>query len=150
MQIPTALSPNIASFIAFRALSGFFGSVGVANGGGSIFDMFDVHERAPVLGFYLTAPLVAPSIGPLLGSVIVRSLDWRWIFWCMCILAAFVTTFIYFFLYETNPVAILQARKSELQKKHPDVEYEVEGASEESIPKKIMNASDLTCSPEVQ
>lgn len=36
LQIPSALSPNIACLIAMRTLSGFFGSVGIANGGGTI------------------------------------------------------------------------------------------------------------------
>lgn len=36
VQIPSALSPNIATLIAMRTLSGFFGSVGIANGGGTI------------------------------------------------------------------------------------------------------------------
>lgn len=33
LQIPTALSPNVATLIALRTLAGFFGSVGIANGG---------------------------------------------------------------------------------------------------------------------
>ncbi len=103
--------------------------------------MFDVHERAPVLGFYLTAPLVAPSIGPLIGALVITTLSWRWIFWIMLMLSAAVTTFCYFFLYETNAVAILQSRRKELQDKHPDVKYKVSGASEQAIPQKILKVS---------
>lgn len=36
LQIPTALAPGPISFVVLRALSGLCGSVGVANGGGSI------------------------------------------------------------------------------------------------------------------
>jgi len=61
IQIPTALAPNAPTFIAMRTLGGLCGSVGVANGGGSISDMFATNERAAVLGFYL--------LGPLLGMV---------------------------------------------------------------------------------
>ncbi|KAL8691241.1 MAG: hypothetical protein Q9218_003481, partial [Villophora microphyllina] len=46
LQIPTALSPNIKALIAVRSISGFFGSVGIANGGGTISDMFHPSERA--------------------------------------------------------------------------------------------------------
>lgn len=69
LQIPTALSPNVACLIAVRTISGFFGStshilfatvelnlrnlwlismtgVGIANGGGTISDMFHPSERA--------------------------------------------------------------------------------------------------------
>lgn len=45
LQIPTALSPNVACLIAMRTLSGFFGSVGIANGGGTISDMFVCQEH---------------------------------------------------------------------------------------------------------
>lgn len=36
LQIPTGFSPNIGFLIAIRSIAGFFGSVGVANGGGTI------------------------------------------------------------------------------------------------------------------
>lgn len=44
LQIPTALSPNVGTLIAMRTISGFFGSVGIANGGGTISDMFVPEE----------------------------------------------------------------------------------------------------------
>lgn len=39
LQIPTGFSPNIQFLIAIRSVAGFFGSVGVANGGGTIAGM---------------------------------------------------------------------------------------------------------------
>ena len=137
VQIPVALSQNVAMFVVFRTLSGLVGSVGVANGGGSIFDMFETHERAIVLGIYLTGPLLGPTLGPLIGGLIVGAADWRWIFWMLFILSGVVTTIIYFFLPETNSKIILQQRKQELEKKHPDTDYEVEGVSDQSILKKV-------------
>lgn len=79
LQIPSALSPNIETLIAMRTLSGFFGSVGIANGGGSISDMFEPAERAGVFGWYLLGPLMGPTLGPLFGGLIVQRLGWRWI-----------------------------------------------------------------------
>lgn len=61
LQIPSALSPNIETLIAMRTLSGFFGSVGIANGGGSLSDMFPPGERAGVFGWYLLGPLLGVS-----------------------------------------------------------------------------------------
>lgn len=66
LQIPSALAPNVETLIAMRTLSGFFGSVGIANGGGTISDMFPPSERASVFGWYL--------LGPLLGPTLVRTL----------------------------------------------------------------------------
>ena len=62
LQIPSALAPNIATLIAMRTLSGFFGSVGIANGGGTISDMFVPSERASVFGWYLLGPLLGPTL----------------------------------------------------------------------------------------
>lgn len=58
LQIPAALSPNIACLLVVRTLAGFFGSVGIANGGGTISDMFIPSERAGVFGWYLLGPLL--------------------------------------------------------------------------------------------
>lgn len=65
------------------------------------------------------------------------SLHWRWIFWILLIISACVTIMIFFFLPETNATVILQQRKRELEQRHPDTEYEVEGVSDLSILKKV-------------
>jgi len=77
LQIPTALAPNIATLVAVRTVSGFFGSVGIANGGGTISDMCTPQERASIFGWYLLGPLLGPTIGPLLGGLVVENLGWR-------------------------------------------------------------------------
>lgn len=62
LQIPSALAPNVETLIAMRTLSGFFGSVGIANGGGTISDMFVPSSRARVFGWYLLGPLLGPTL----------------------------------------------------------------------------------------
>ena len=76
LQIPTALAPNLPLLITARTLAGFFGSVGIANGGGTISDMYEPTERAGIFGWYLLGPLLGPTIGPLLGGVIMENLEW--------------------------------------------------------------------------
>lgn len=137
VQIPTALAPNVATFIAMRVLSGLAGSVGVANGGGSIFDMFETHQRAMVLGVYLTGPLFGPTLGPLVGGLIVGSLSWRWIFWIVMIISGSMTVIVFFCLHETNSTVILQARQKELAEKNPHVHYEVDGVSDQTLLQKV-------------
>lgn len=141
LQIPCALSPNLATFVTFRTLSGFFGSVGVGNGGGSIADMFAVNERAKVLGFYMIAPLLAPSVGPAIGGALVHVTSWRALAWLMFILGGTTTLVSYFFLYETRATTILQQRKAQLEEKHPDTSWYVEGVNPQSIPAKIAGNS---------
>jgi hypothetical protein len=62
LQIPSALAPNVETLIAMRTFSGFFGSVGIANGGGTISDMFVPSSRARVFGWYLLGPLLGPTL----------------------------------------------------------------------------------------
>ncbi|KAJ4517711.1 hypothetical protein HRR78_003549 [Exophiala dermatitidis] len=64
LQIGAAVSPNVGTLIGLRAVSGFFGSVGLANGGGTISDMYEPSQRAGVFGWYL--------LGPLLGYFLLR------------------------------------------------------------------------------
>ena len=118
LQIPTALSPGVATLIAVRTVSGFFGSVGIANGGGTISDMFKPEERAGVFGWYLLGPLMGPTLGPLFGGLIVQHLGWRWVFWVISIVCAFNTIMGFLFLKESYAPTILAARKKnmELQK----------------------------------
>ncbi|KXS94027.1 hypothetical protein AC578_1699 [Pseudocercospora eumusae] len=137
LQIPVALSPNVESFILLRTLSGFFGSVGVGNGGGSISDMLGLHERAKALGFYMIFPLLAPTIGPFISGLMVDRVDWRWLSWLNMLLAAFTTILCYFFLYETRAVTILQQRQKRLERKHPETKFFVEGASHDSFVSKV-------------
>lgn len=137
MQIPSALAPNIESFIFFRTLTGLFASVGVANGGGSISDMFDPHERATVLGFYLMAPLLGPTLGPFIGGMIFSRFHWRWIFWSQLVVAGLVTVAAYFFMPETRAIVILEKRKQKLEKENEGQKFKVEGQSDMGLVKKI-------------
>lgn len=110
-QIPTALSQNVGQLIGWRTVSGFFGSVGVANGGGTISDMFEPSQRAAIFGWYLLGPLLGPTLGPLFGGLIVANLNWRWIFWILTIICVTNTVAGFLFLRETYAPVILAARK---------------------------------------
>ncbi|KAG0650684.1 MFS transporter prlG [Hyphodiscus hymeniophilus] len=115
LQIPTALSPNLACLITMRTLAGLFGSVAIANGGGTISDMYEPNERAGIFGIYLLGPLLGPTIGPLLGGIILSNLQWPWLFWINLIICSVVTFTAFIFLKETFAPVILARRKKELQ-----------------------------------
>ena len=124
LQVPTALAPNIESLIVIRTISGFFGSVGIANGGGTISDMYKSSERAGIFGWYLLGPLLGPTIGPLFGGIVVSHLNWRWLYWIMTILCAVNTTIGYFFLRESYTPVLLGRRKAKLVQKQQDEDDE--------------------------
>lgn len=141
LQIPSALSPNIATLIAMRTLSGFFGSVGIANGGGTISDMFEPSQRAGIFGWYLLGPLLGPTLGPLFGGIIVQRLNWRWIFWVLTIVCAANTLAGFLFLRESYGPVILKRRRDRLEAEaetHTPNKYHVENEDRRVLWKKII------------
>ncbi|KAJ4287338.1 hypothetical protein N0V90_012736 [Kalmusia sp. IMI 367209] len=143
LQIPTALAPNIALLIAVRSVSGFFGSIGIANGGGTISDMFIPSERAGVFGWYLLGPLLGPTLGPLFGGFIVQRLGWRWIFWIMTIVCFVNTLAGYFFLRETYAPVILARLKRRFEDNNRDddaTKYCFEGEDSRPLRQKVAHS----------
>ncbi|KAH3966650.1 hypothetical protein HBI56_095640 [Parastagonospora nodorum] len=150
LQIPTALAPNIAFLITVRSVAGFFGSVGIANGGGTISDMFVPSERAGVFGWYLLGPLLGPTLGPLFGGIIVQRLGWRWVFWVMTIVCFVNTLAGYFFLRESYAPEILKRKKAKYEEEASDMEgtkYSYEGEDERPFKQRI--AQSLTRPPKI-
>ena len=141
LQIPTALAPNIAFLIAVRSVAGFFGSVGIANGGGTISDMFEPSQRAGVFGWYLLGPLLGPTLGPLFGGIVVQRLGWRWIFWIMTIVCTINTVAGYFFLRETYVPVILSHRKQVYERDSDQgLKYRYDGEDDRPIRQKILHS----------
>ncbi|PVH85853.1 MFS general substrate transporter [Cadophora sp. DSE1049] len=115
LQIPTALAKSLPALITLRTIAGFFGSIGIANGGGTISDMYAPSERAGIFGWYLLGPLLGPTIGPLLGAVILDNLPWPWLFWILLIICSLAVLSAFFFLRETYVPPILSQRKKTLE-----------------------------------
>ncbi|KAF1360532.1 MFS general substrate transporter [Lizonia empirigonia] len=143
LQIPTGFAPNIGFLIAVRGITGFFGSGGVANGGGTISDMFIPSERAGVFGWYLLGPLLGPTTGSLLGGVIVQRLGWRWTFWIMAIVSVINTAAGYFLLRETYVPRILSQKKDEIERESSNsdgAKYSYEGEDTRPLRQKILHS----------
>jgi MFS family permease len=130
------LAPNIETLIILRAITGLFGSIGIANGGGTISDMFTPDQRAGVFGWYLLGPLLGPTLGPLIGGFILQSLEWPWIFWFLAIICFVNTTLGFFFLHETYTPILLAQRKAELEKTRGG-NYYFKGEDDRPLTKKI-------------
>lgn len=139
LQIPTALAPNIATLITVRTLSGFFGSVGIANGGGTINDMFPPSGRAGIYGWYLLGPLLGPVLGPILGGVIAQRLGWRWIYWVILIICSVNTLIGILFLRETYAPVLLAQEKARLEQENK-VTYTYEGQDDRKLREKLLTS----------
>lgn len=141
LQIPSALAPNIETLIAVRTLSGFFGSVGIANGGGTISDMCGPEERASLFGWYLLGPLLGPTIGPLFGGLVVHHLGWRWVFWILTIVCSVNTLAGWLLLRETYAPIILHKRKQQWEKdENAPGKYSYKGEDTRPLAKKMLRS----------
>ena len=50
-------------------------------GAGTLADIYEPHERGTMMGIYYAAPLLGPSMGPLLGGILTQLFNWRATFW---------------------------------------------------------------------
>lgn len=138
LQIPAALAPNIAVLIIVRTLAGFFGSVGIANGGGTINDMFPPSERASIYGWYLLGPMLGPVLGPILGGLIVQRLGWRWIYWVLTIICSCNTLIGIAFLRESYAPVLLAQEKARLESEPGNgTTYSYEGEDKRPLREKL-------------
>lgn len=115
--IGCAEAPSFNSLIAFRFLSGIFGSCAVTNGGGTISDMITQEKRATAMALMTMGVLLGPIIAPIIGGVISDSdLGWRWVFWVLTILAGVVALCMLVFGRESYAPVLLQRRVDRLRK----------------------------------
>jgi MFS family permease len=117
--------------------------VGIANGGGTLNDMYLPSERAGVFGWYLLGPLLGPTLGPLFGGTIVTRLGWRWIYYILAIVCIIPTAVGAIFLRETYVPVLLARRKANLLSEqantndHRKLRYHFEGEDTRPLTTKL-------------
>ncbi|EGW31564.1 uncharacterized protein SPAPADRAFT_141554 [Spathaspora passalidarum NRRL Y-27907] len=111
-----AFSRNTAEMMVFRFLAGIFGCVPMNVCAGVISDMFDANGRNVALASYSLVPLLGPVIAPLVAGFIVVNLQWRWVFYVLCIFngTVFITALIFF--KETYAPTLLKRKADKLRK----------------------------------
>ena len=57
----------------------------MAIGAATLADIYEPHQRGTMMGVYYSAPLLGPSIGPILGGGLTQGLSWRAVFWFLAI-----------------------------------------------------------------
>ena len=116
LQIPTALATNYGMLMAFRFLTGFFGSPILATGGATVADLYSPKKRAYGMTLWGVFAASAPSLGPLLGSFSARFEGWRWTIWELMWLSGATLVLLFFFFPETSASNILYRRARRLRK----------------------------------
>jgi MFS family permease len=64
-------------------------------------DLFAVKKRGSAMSITSLIPILGSAIGPIAGGYITQYLNWRWTFWMMAILTAFVSLLMALVLKET-------------------------------------------------
>jgi MFS transporter, DHA1 family, multidrug resistance protein len=116
LQVPTALATNYGMLIAFRFLTGFFGSPILATGGATIADIYAPKKRAYGMTLWGVFATCGPSLGPLLGGFAAHVEGWRWTIWELMWLSGATLVLLFFFFPETSASNILYRRASRLRK----------------------------------
>lgn len=101
-NIGLALQHDYAALVVLRMVQSLGCSAIVAVGYGIVADVAVPAQRGPMLGMAMIATNLGPAVVPLIGSAVLESLDWRWIFWLLTILGASVAFLILFVLPETS------------------------------------------------
>ncbi|KAG1879247.1 vacuolar DHA amino acid exporter [Suillus subluteus] len=80
-----AVSNTIGLMIGMRILQGAGSSAVIAIGAATLADIYEPHQRGTMMGVYYSAPLLGPSLGPIIGGALTQGLGWRAIFWFLVI-----------------------------------------------------------------
>ncbi|KAK6455935.1 multidrug resistance protein 6 benomyl/methotrexate resistance protein [Scheffersomyces xylosifermentans] len=115
LQIPTALAKDIASLTILRLIGGIFASPCLATGGASICDVLPDAYGPLGLVCWALAGFQGPSLGPLIGSILVVKAGWRWTFWFQCIVTGFCLILLTFFLPESYDKTLLYRKAKRLR-----------------------------------
>ncbi len=94
------LSKNAECFIAFRILQALGGCVAQVAALSMVRDFFPVKESAKILSLLFLVLSVSPLFAPSIGSFIVASVGWQWIFVFLAGFAIIVMGAVGFFLPE--------------------------------------------------
>lgn len=124
-QAPTALASNYGMLMAFRFLTGVFGSPVLATGGASLTDIWKPSTRAYPMAIWGLSAVCGPVLGPVVGNFAVEygplvssftTAPWTWPIWELMFLSGFCLLFLLFFMPETSANNILVRRTRRLRK----------------------------------
>ena len=114
-QIPLALSRNLATVLISRFLEGAFGAAAMVINSAMFADFWAPTDRGIASSVYATATFAGPTLGPILGSMIVEShLGWRWTAWVTLIVAIPAGLLALLLIPETYEPVLLERKAKQL------------------------------------
>ncbi|GAM91137.1 hypothetical protein ANO11243_091840 [Dothideomycetidae sp. 11243] len=115
-QLGTAMAKNIGMLLAFRFLTGLFGSPVLATGGATLADIFPPKKQAYAISVWGMSAVAGPTLGPTVASFAVAAKGWRWSMWELMWLSGFSLVFLTFLLPETSSANILYRKRNRIAK----------------------------------
>lgn len=116
LQIPISLVNDIASLSVLRLIAGFFASPCLGTGGASMGDIISIPYLPLAIATWSIAAVCGPSMGPLIGSILVVKRNWHWTFWFVCMISGISTLVLSLFLPETYEKTLLLRKAKRLRK----------------------------------
>ena len=86
--VACAVAPTIDALLAARLVQGLAAASGPILGRAIIRDRFEGAEMARVMSLVLAAFITAPLVAPSIGALILTLGSWRWIFWFLALYGA--------------------------------------------------------------
>lgn len=99
-----ALTSDITPMLVARFIQGVSVSAVLVAGYASIHELYDQAHAIRVLATMNSVIVLAPAFGPLIGSILINFLDWRWLFWIIAIWALIATICLAKWMPESHPV----------------------------------------------
>ncbi|OAX35928.1 MFS general substrate transporter, partial [Rhizopogon vinicolor AM-OR11-026] len=96
-----AVSRSIGLMIGMRSLQAAGSSAIFGIGAATLADIYEPHQRGTMMGVYYSAPLLGPSLGPIIGGALTQGLSWRAIFWFLVIWGGLVVLAFLFLFKDT-------------------------------------------------
>ncbi|MGJ5894329.1 multidrug effflux MFS transporter [Streptomyces niveiscabiei] len=99
-----ALSPNLATLIALRFVTGFSGAAGLVVGRAVVSDVATGAVAAKLFGVLIALGGIAPIVAPLAGgAVVTHAGGWRGVFWALAAITLLMLLAALFFIPESLP-----------------------------------------------
>lgn len=109
-QFAVIYAKNFGMLLAFRFLTGFFGSPALATGGASMTDVWSPRTVDYMFAIWGAFAVAAPVLGPLVGGFAAMGKDWTWTIWELLWVSGFTLVILLLFLPETATPNILYRR----------------------------------------
>jgi EmrB/QacA subfamily drug resistance transporter len=94
---------SLEELVIYRVVQGVAGGIMVPVGMSLLFRTFPVHERMRAASILTVPTAFAPSIGPVLGGLLVTDASWRWVFYVNVPIGALTVAFGLLFLGDDRP-----------------------------------------------